>query len=257
MITALTIAGSDPSGGAGLELDLKVFQHFGAYGAAVATALTVQDPTRVHAVFAVDASLVRRRLEVLAAAFRPGVVKLGMLATAPIVEVVADFLDGLDPAVPVVVDPVLRSTSGAELLERAGVDALLARILRRAVVVLPNLAEARILCGDPAIGAADAARALASKYGVAFVVTGGDAQGSTAIDEVSSDRAYRLVGPRTEGISPHGTGCAFAAAIAAHLAHGAMLEVALQGAKRFIGEACAGARPLPGAPEGARRVLVF
>lgn len=216
MRIALTIAGSDPTGAAGLEADLRVFQCFGLHGAALATALTVQDSRRVHEVVAVDPSLFARRLDVLLADFRPDVVKLGMLADAAIARILVPRLGALaDSGIPIVVDPVLVSSSGATLLEAEGLEVLRREILPRAFAVCPNRAEAAALLGredDPARMAA----ALGGLGPRIVVVTGGDADEPSARDFVFSDgRSSLLDGPRIEGWSPHGTGCTFASALAA------------------------------------------
>jgi hydroxymethylpyrimidine/phosphomethylpyrimidine kinase len=261
MRTALVIAGSDPTGGAGLELDLRVLEHHGVHGMAVATALTLQDTERVHAAGVLDAEDVAARLAVLLRSVAPHVVKLGMLGSAAIVDAVAGALARLAPATPIVIDPVVRSTSGRELLEAAGIRALRERLVPKADVLTPNASEARALLGGAPGEPAALAAALGSLGARCVVVTGGDGGGEAAVDHVwTADRAWTLSAPRTAGPSPHGTGCAFAAAIAAQLAHGRSLESALESAKAFVSAAIGRAEYLPpaaGSRGGARRFLAL
>ena len=260
MPVALTIAGSDPTGGAGLEADLRVFHQFGVHGCAVATALTEQDSRAVYALGLLEPKLVSRRLGRLLDDIRPDAVKIGMLGTGSIARVVADALEPLD-GVAIVIDPVIRSSSGAELLDPAGVAVLRERLLPLARVMTPNRAEAAWLLGESeeaATAPGDVARGLARLTSATIVVTGGDTSEPESIDVVHDQgRQTLLVETRHPGESPHGTGCAFSSAIAAGLARGDPIDEVLATAKRFITESIRTARrwgrddegrPILGAP---------
>jgi hydroxymethylpyrimidine/phosphomethylpyrimidine kinase len=243
---ALSIAGSDPSGGAGLQLDLRVFERAGVHGMAVPTALTLQSTARVLRVLPVFPSNVLDQLRTLLADVKPHAIKIGMLATDDIVLRVADVLER-DPAIPRVVDPVLRASSGALLLERRAIPNLLGRIARGAALVTPNLDEAEVLTGsrDPERAAA----ALLELGAQAALIKGGHAEGAPDDYLLSARGAVWLRGERLAGPPVHGTGCALSAAIAALLAQGVALEDAVRRAKAFVASAIAGAfRPGSGQP---------
>ncbi|MCB9833957.1 MAG: hydroxymethylpyrimidine/phosphomethylpyrimidine kinase [Planctomycetes bacterium] len=244
MKLALTIAGSDPTGAAGLEADLRVFQSLGLHGMAVATALTVQDSGRVHEAGVLDADLVLRRLDVLLADLVPDLVKVGMLGSADIVAGLAPRLASLPKGTPIVVDPVLASSSGRPLLEPAGLVRLRDEILPLARAICPNRREAALLLGredEPAALARDLAR-----FGPRLVVvTGGDAAEPMVRDFVCSDgELIELTAERLPGPSPHGTGCTFASALAAHLLEGRGAVEAVRRARDYARSAIAGARTL-------------
>src|SRR5215831_8126040 len=245
---ALTIAGSDPSGGAGIQADLATFAAFGVHGAATIAALTVQDTRGVRAVTAVSSATVSQQLDAVLADLPVVAVKTGMLHRAAVVHAVAERLRAGPPRA-LVVDPVLRSTSGAVLLDAAGVEALRAHLLPLATVVTPNLAEASALTGmrveTPADMAA-AARALVVLGVRAALVTGGHLSGD-AVDVLCDGRdARELVAQRIPGDPVHGTGCALSAAITAALARGADLPHAVAAAKSYVTRAIAGAYRLGG-----------
>jgi hydroxymethylpyrimidine/phosphomethylpyrimidine kinase len=249
---ALTIAGSDPTGGAGLQLDLRVFQRFGVHGAAVPTALTVQDTAKVHQVLPVFPNVVLEQIRVLVRDFVPHAVKLGMLATDDVVISVERGLDELrrraGQPVPVVVDPVLAASDGTPLLERRAQGSL-ARVIADAALVTPNLLEASELTGldtSTAAGAEAAAKALLSEFGAAAaLVKGGHREGPP--DDLLATRSPSgpclrwLAGRRREVGPVHGTGCALSAAIAAGLARGDALEAAIEAARAFVARAIGGA----------------
>lgn len=247
---ALTIAGSDPSGGAGIQADLKTFAVLGVYGLAVVTALTVQDTRGVHAITEVDGAIVARQLEVLddlpvAAA------KTGMLLRAAVVDAIASRLE-THPVRALVVDPVIGATSGARLLDTDGVSALRGRLLPLATLVTPNLHEAAILTGrrvESVVDMRDAARALVDLGPRAALVTGGHLAGD-AIDVLYDGHGlHEFSAARIPGPAPHGTGCVLSAAITAGLARGHTLEAAVTDGKRRVHDAIAHALPLGrGAP---------
>jgi hydroxymethylpyrimidine kinase/phosphomethylpyrimidine kinase len=233
---ALTIAGSDPSAGAGIQADLKTFAAHGLYGASVVTAVTSQNTRGVDGVFAVPAAVVGSQLAAVLADLRPAAVKVGMLATAGIAAVVADRARaGELPNL--VLDPVLTSTSGYRL----GVVAAVRRLLPYATVVTPNLAEASALAG-PAPGAADLAERLIAEGAQNVVITGGDAAGDEAVDVLWTPSGARfLAAPRVPTGNTHGTGCTFASAVAARLALGDAVPDAVLAAKEYVTRALWGA----------------
>jgi len=253
MRTALTISGSDPTGGAGLQLDVQVFQRFGLHGAAVPTALTVQDTEKVHQVLPVFPNLVLDQLRAVLRDFEPAVVKIGMLASDDVLRQVAYALGDLPEHVPIVIDPVLVSSSGLPLLERRawrGLEGLFAR----ARLVTPNLHELEALTDMPVARRRDteaAAGALIEKTdATAVLVKGGHREGApddllatrtAAGDDVSFEW---LKGERIEGSPVHGTGCALASAIAAGLALDHTLPDAVRAARAFVREAIARAKPV-------------
>ena len=243
MQVALTIAGSDPTGGAGLQADLQVFRSMGVHGAAVVTGLTVQDTERVHQVLPAFPNVVLEQLRVLLRDVTPDAVKLGMLATDDVARSVALGLEVLDPTlrVPIVVDPVLAASDGTPLLERRGWGTL-EELIGRASLVTPNLREAGLLTGcdvSTREGSEAAAAAVVNHLGAAAaLVTGGHRDGAPddllAIREGGSASFQWLSGERIDAGPVHGTGCALASAITALLARGETLPVAVDRARAFV-----------------------
>ncbi len=233
--SALTIAGSDPTGGAGLQLDLRVFAAHGVHGMAVPTAITVQDTRRVHRVLPAFPSVVGEQLGVLLADLRPGAIKLGMLATDDIVIRVAQLLERCDA--PRVVDPVLRASDGAFLLERRAWGNLLERIVAGATLVTPNFPEAELLTGESE--PEKSARVLRECGAQAVLVKGGHASGPPDDYLLDASGGRWIRGTRRGDGPVHGTGCALSAAIAARLARGEPLEAAIVLAKRLVEDAIA------------------
>ena len=217
---ALTIAGSDPSGGAGIQADLKTFSALGAFGTSVITALTAQSTTGVTDVYEVPVAHVRAQLETLVADVRIDVVKVGMLASAPLVEVVHELLTTVPlAATPVVLDPVMVSTSGSRLLAPDAVDAVRA-LLPRADVVTPNVPEAGVLLDEPPAAAAadlpEQARRLRELGARRVLLKGGHLDGPESVDLwLDDDGPVALRGPRVATTATHGTGCTLSSAIAA------------------------------------------
>jgi hydroxymethylpyrimidine/phosphomethylpyrimidine kinase len=255
---AVSIAGSDPTGGAGLQLDLQVFRALGVHGAGVVTALTVQDTVKVHRVLPAFPNVVLEQIRVLLRDVRPAVVKLGMLATDDVARAVA--LGLVETDAPLVIDPVLTASDGTPLLERRAWAALL-DLFGRAKLVTPNLLEAAQLTGgdtSTARGVEDAARVCVTELGAeAALVKGGHREGppDDCLAERSTDgvAVTWLRGTRIEGPPVHGTGCALASATAAGLARGLPLGAAIDAARAFVAEALRRAEP---AGRGAR-LLVF
>jgi len=246
----MTIAGSDPGGGAGLQADLKTFAALRVYGFSVITAVIAQNSTQLARLDPVDPSLVAAQLEIIVAERRPDSLKTGALASAAIVETIAEAIRVLRLPAPVV-DPVMVSSSGGRLLDLRGERMLRERLLPLARIVTPNIPEAEALSGL-AIDGPEAMRAAARairRLGVRTVVIKGGhpftREGGAGSDRPakSADLYYdgrkfvEFVGARIPGGGAHGTGCAFAAAIAAWLARGVDLETAVRRAKSFVARA--------------------
>lgn len=244
MRTALTIAGSDPGGGAGIQADLKTFAAYGVYGASAITAITVQNTLGVEAIAPLSADLVTAQMEAIAGDLDVRATKIGMLATAAIVEAVAAAITALDLPL-VVVDPVLVSSSGERLLDEDGVRALRMEILPRARVVTPNIPEAEALSGIRITSpetAREAAGRIRDMGPRAVIITGGHASGTTVIDLVLDDDTFHeFASERVQSRTTHGTGCTYASAIAAGLALERPLVEAASAAQRYVAGAIANA----------------
>lgn len=239
---ALTIAGSDSGGGAGIQADLKAFAALGVHGTSVLTCVTAQHPGAVLGVHAVPPASVAQQLKAVSEGFAPGAVKTGMLFSSAIVERVAEWL-GTIPGVPVVVDPVMVATSGARLLKPAAIRALTGRLLPLATLATPNVDEASVLTGVIIREPEDlrqAARVIHERFGCAALIKGGHLEGAEAIDVFWDGREeWLLSSPRVHGVSSHGTGCTYAAAIAGYLALGCRLFHAVEMGKTFVSQAIA------------------
>lgn len=236
----LTIAGFDPSSGAGVTADLKTIATHHLYGVACISALTVQSTQGVWRVQATEASLVRETLESLISDIQPAAVKIGMLGTAEVVGVVVDFLHSA--SLPnVVLDPVLRSSSGANLLDEAGLKVLRSRLLSFADVITPNLEEAGMLTGVEVRDLDSmrmAAKNLIERGAKAAVVTGGHLE--EIVDVLAESKpqggiAFDVIrGESVRTPNTHGTGCAFSTSLACNLALGRSLLDAVQEAKIYV-----------------------
>ena len=238
---ALTIAGSDSGGGAGIQADLKTFAALGVHGTSAVTCITAQNPKGVYGIQACSAEIVRRQIKAVFDELRPAAVKTGMLYSAPIIRVVVESLRR-HRGVPLVVDPVMVSTSGARLLKPAAVKALCAELLPLAAVVTPNLDEAEILVGEKLCTVEDlrtAARELHRRFGCAALVKGGHLRGLREAVDIFYDGRQELLlsAPFVRGVSTHGTGCTYSAAIAGYLAQGCSLPKAVERAKEYITQA--------------------
>ena len=247
---ALTIAGSDSGGGAGIQADLKTFAALGVHGTSAITCLTAQNPEGVRGIQACGVDMVRRQIEAVLEELPPAAVKTGMLYSAPIIRVVAEFFNR-HKGLPLVVDPVMVSTSGAQLLKPAAVRALCAKLLPLATLVTPNLDEAEILVGEKLTCVTDlraAARVLHQRFGCAALVKGGHLRGlKQAVDIFYDGRQELLLSAAfIRGVSTHGTGCTYSAAVAGHLARGCLLPVAVGRAKEYITQAIAQSRMAAG-----------
>lgn len=234
----LSIAGFDPSAGAGIAADLKTFAAHNCYGVAAITALTIQNTQGVGRVHPVEPKVLRESIETLLADGRVKAIKIGMLATRANAEVVLDVLEA-NTAIPAVLDPVVRSATGSELLDAEGLDFLRLRLLSRPLIVTPNLEEAATLTGlkvESLEGMKAAACKLIEMGARNVVVTGGHLD--KAID-VFFDGAevQTFVGDRVKPDNTHGTGCTFSSAVAANLAQGRQLRDAVMLAKAYVTEA--------------------
>ena len=249
MQIALTIAGSDSGGGAGIQADLKTFQRFGVFGTSVITAVTAQNTLGVRAVHPVPPEMVRQQLFAVAEDLRPAAVKTGMLAEPALVREVAAGIRGLE--LPnYVLDPVMVASSGDRLLEPAAERDILEELVPLALLVTPNLAEAAVFTGTP-VETPDAmelaGQRLLAGGAKAALIKGGHLEGDEAVDVLglkggamvlfSSERV-----PRRRDV--HGTGCALSAGITALLALGRTLEDAVQGGKAFVTAGIEKARPI-------------
>lgn len=242
---ALTIAGSDSGGGAGLQADLKTFAALGVHGTTAVTCLTAQNPGAVTAVQAATPKLVRAQLDAVFAELPPRAAKTGMLFNAGIIREVARFWQaGERGRPPLVVDPVMVATSGARLLQPAAVKALLNELLPLAALVTPNLEEAEILTGKKLSRLDDlfeAALTIHQRFGCAVLVKGGHLTRSSEAVDVFFDggTGLTLSAPRVRGVSTHGTGCTYSAAITGYLALGLDLPAAVELAKNHITQSIA------------------
>lgn len=248
---ALTIAGSDPSGGAGLQADLKTFHQFGVYGMSVVTLLTVQNTCGVDSVDPLDPDYVARQLEAVTLDIPPQAAKTGALGTAEIVRVVASW--AAKRSCPLVVDPVMISKHGAPLMDEEARRALLKELLPHAALATPNLPEAAALTGREVADLDDmrrAARQIADLGPRAVLIKGGHLDAAQdAVDLLYVDGVEELfTSQRYDTRHTHGTGCTYSAAITAELAKGTDLAAAVRAAKRYISEAIATA---PGLGRGS------
>jgi hydroxymethylpyrimidine/phosphomethylpyrimidine kinase len=236
-LCALAIAGSDSSGGAGIQADLKTFAAHGVYGLSAITALTAQNTRGVNAVHVLPAMFLRAQIDACFDDFAMGAVKIGMLANAEIIHAVADALEHYRPP-HIVLDPVMVATSGARLLEAGALDALRTRLLPLASLITPNIPEAELLLGRRIAGAAAAEKALDGLLALraqAVLLKGGHLPGGDAMTDRYADRDTRaaFVHARLD-MNAHGTGCTLAAAIAANLCQGRTLLKACEAATDYV-----------------------
>jgi hydroxymethylpyrimidine/phosphomethylpyrimidine kinase len=243
---ALTIAGSDSGGGAGIQADLKTFAALGVHGTSVITCLTAQNPRGVLGVQPATPDMVRRQLEAVFAELPPVACKTGMLYSAGIVRAVAEFVRE-QKQLPLIVDPVMVATSGARLLKPSAIKAICIEMLPRAALVTPNLDEAELLLGMKIRDEEDlrtAARRIVERFGCAALVKGGHLRGTRQAVDIFNDGTTELMltAPFVRGVSTHGTGCTYSAAITAACALGAPIPEAVQLAKQFITDAIANSK---------------
>jgi hydroxymethylpyrimidine/phosphomethylpyrimidine kinase len=242
---ALTIAGSDSSGGAGIQADLKTFAALGVYGASVITALTAQNTRGVAGIHPVPADFVTAQIDAVFGDLAVKAVKIGMVAQLATVDAIAAGLKRWSPN-HIVLDPVMVATSGDRLLAAEAVEALRTQLIPRATLVTPNLPEAAALLAEP-VASSQAAiesqgRRLLSMGCRAVLIKGGHGQGAESIDYLfSGTGVVALAAPRIATKNTHGTGCSLSSAIAAGLAKGEDLETAVRNAKIWISAAIAAA----------------
>jgi len=245
---AVTIAGSDSSGGAGIQADLKTFSALGVYGASVITALTAQNTKGVTGIRDVPPEFIGEQIDAVFSDLVVDAVKIGMLSTAAAIQAVTEGLDRHGQT-KVVLDPVMVATSGDRLLQPDAVEMLVQLLIPRALVITPNLPEAAALLGRPIAESEHAMRGQAERLillgAKAVLIKGGHGTGAESIDLlVGHDTVLRLAAPRIETQSTHGTGCTLSSAIAAGLAKGLPLQDAAREAKDFVTGAIAAANRL-------------
>jgi len=242
---ALTIAGSDSSGGAGIQADLKSFAALGVYGASVITALTAQNTRGVTGIHQVPADFVTAQIDAVFSDLDVAAVKIGMVADLAVIDAIAAGLQKWSPK-HIVLDPVMVATSGDRLLAAEAVDALRTKLIPLASLITPNMPEAAALLDEPA--AADEAaiesqgQRLLAMGCPAVLIKGGHGQGAESIDYlVTASGAIALAAPRIATRNTHGTGCSLSSAVAAGLAKGEDLETAVRNAKAWVSAAIAAA----------------
>jgi hydroxymethylpyrimidine kinase/phosphomethylpyrimidine kinase len=239
---ALSIAGSDSGGGAGIQADLKTFAALGVHGASALTCVTAQNPRRVLAVQPCRPEIVRGQIEAVLEELPPVAVKTGMLYSTEIIRVVIEFFKE-NRGTPLVVDPVVISTSGSRLLKPSAIKSL-SGLLPLATLVTPNLDEAAILAGRDLKSPEDlrwAAKTIYEKFGCAALIKGGHLRNSMEAVDIFFDGENELLltAPFVKGMHTHGTGCTYSAAITGFLARGHALPEAVTRAKEFISQAIA------------------
>jgi hydroxymethylpyrimidine/phosphomethylpyrimidine kinase len=245
----LTVAGFDPSSGAGATADVKTIAAHGCYGVSCITAMTVQSTAGVRRVEPVSAELVAETLQELASDVEIAAVRIGMLGSGRVAAVVADFLKRSAPP-NIVLDPILKSSSGADLIDRAGVRVIVERLLPLAAVVTPNADEAAALTGLKVTGLEQMREAAAKLHAMGaanVVITGGHLEKATDLLSFTSKKGVEqevFKSDRQQSNSTHGTGCAFATAMACHLAQGRGFPEAVLLAKVYVTAAIAKAHPL-------------
>lgn len=249
-ITAMTIAGSDPSGGAGVQADIKTMSAIGVYACSVITALTVQNTKGVTEVFSVDGECVRKQIEAVMSDIMPSVVKVGMLNNLETAEAIAESLGryaGQD--LKIILDPILASSSGKQLLSDEALRYVIDKILPMSMLVTPNIPEAEILSGMKINNNDDrmeAARRILTFGAKAVLVKGGHSDSRVKSDLLvtadGQEKWFSMLGVETR--NTHGTGCTLSSAIASYLALGDRLDDAVQKAKRFVNDALKAGRDM-------------
>ncbi|MDO8359567.1 MAG: bifunctional hydroxymethylpyrimidine kinase/phosphomethylpyrimidine kinase [Devosia sp.] len=245
---ALTIAGSDSGGGAGIQADLKTFAEFGVYGASVITAVTAQNTFGVRAIHPIPPDIIGAQIDAVLEDIDASAIKIGMLGTTGAIEAVASGLARHRPR-PLVLDPVMIATTGARLLPEVAMDALVRLLLPKALLVTPNLIEAAALSNQPMAddeaGMVRQAEAILRMGASAVLVKGGHAAGPESVDLLVRDGSVvRFARPRIALPDTHGTGCALSSAITAGLANGDKLAEAIEAAKAYVTAAIATALSL-------------
>jgi len=236
---ALSIAGSDSSAGAGIQADLKTFSALGVYGLTVVTCVVAETPGKVVRIEPVSAATVREQLQVLLDSFPVAAIKTGLLYSAEIISAVVEVLaPRKGSSIPLIVDPVMVATSGEQLLKDEAVDLYEKELFPRATLITPNLDEAGTLFGrkiEHRDTMDEAGRVLADRYHTAVLLKGGHLSGDDALDLLfCGESIMEFHATFVRGVSTHGTGCTYSAAITAGLAMGLALEPAIEQAKKFV-----------------------
>ncbi len=239
---ALTIAGSDSSGGAGIQADLKTFSALGVHGLTAVTCVVAETPGKVSRIEPVGVEMVREQIDLLVRNFPIAAIKTGLLCSGEIISAVAQAIRGTAETnvarVPLVVDPVIVATSGDQLLEPDAIALCEKQLFPLATLITPNLDEAAQLWGEKISDRSSmghAAQALSQKYGTAILLKGGHLSGEQAIDLlVAAGKITEFAAPFVRDVATHGTGCTYSAAIAAGLASGLALEDAIRRGKEFV-----------------------
>jgi len=236
---AMTVAGSDCSGGAGVQADLKTFSRMGVYGLSAITCVVSENSSRVSNIFEMPSGLVFEQMRLCAEAFEIGVVKTGMLPSAEIVQAVVNFIT--DNKIRAVVDPVIVASAGTRLISDQAVLAMQEELLPRCYIMTPNLDEAALLLGKEQISESEieiCAANLADKFGCAVLLKGGHLPGEHMRDVLVHHRGVEVYNAKKiNGVNTHGTGCTLSAALASALALGHELTEACRMAKEFVGNA--------------------
>ena len=239
MKTALTIAGSDSSGGAGIQADIKTMTAHGVYAMSAITALTAQNTTGVTGIMEVTPSFLKEQLDDIFTDIFPDAVKIGMVSSGGLIEAIGDRL-AFYRAANVVVDPVMVSTSGSRLISSEAIEALKEVLLPMANLLTPNIPEAEVLSGRKIKNAQDmesAAEKIVEEYGCAVLLKGGHRINDANDFLCTGEKKVWICGERVENPNTHGTGCTLSSAIASNLAKGAGMEEAVQKAKEYLTEA--------------------
>ncbi len=246
---ALTVSGSDPAGGAGIQADLKTFEALGVYGTSVVTAVTAQNTVGSGSVDDVPAPLVREQLRAVLPDLPPSAIKIGMLTTVPVIRILAGEVRNLE--VPIVLDPLMVARDGTRLLRSTSVASLVTDLFPLVSLLTPNLPEASLLAGFPIRNESDAKQAARVLQGLgprAVLIKGGYAEGSTVVDGLLDGRTWRTYShPRIPSRHTRGVGCALSSAIAGYLSLGETLPDAVGRGLRFVEQAI---RNAPGLGSG-------
>ena len=233
----LSIAGSDPSGGAGIQADIKTISALGGYAAAAITAITAQNTLGVQGVYPLAPEVLQAQLTSVLDDLHPAAVKIGMVHDSSLVEVIAKSMEHYTPPF-VVYDPVMISTSGRRLMTEETIATIEQQLFPRCTLITPNLDEASLLLGQPVttpLEMADAGQQLAARYGCQVLVKGGHLSGEEMCDVLcTATSSTSFVAPKSPSRNLHGTGCTLSSAIATLLAHGRPMEQAVTEAKQYV-----------------------
>ena len=237
--TALTIAGSDSGGGAGIQADLKTFEAHGLFGMSVITSITAQNTRGVTGVWDLPPEAVRAQLEALFDDLPVDVIKIGMLSNNDITEVVADVLEGYSQDIPIILDPVMVATSGDRLLSEDTYNSMTSRLFPLATLVTPNIREAEVLWGHEIRGEeemAEGGKAMCRFGSKGVLITGGDGDDEEEVIDLffNGEEIFSFKGERIKSRDTHGTGCTLSSAIAANLALGAGIVEAIERAREYV-----------------------